>query len=142
MFQSKLIWSTALYLTSMKSNGRLVHYSNFKKCRLSNFIYRRLNDVDMSVDDHDHYPKNVKIIAPVMINPAPSQTRRVTFSSLRPIRMGESNNTTGMLNPLRLITNAIGAKSIAIQRDKVPKPRKIPAMTSRIRPSRSYEKDA
>ena len=84
--------------------------------------------MDISFDDHDHYSINVKIVAPVMMIRAPSQTRRVTFSSLRPIRMGESSKTTGMLNPLRLTTSAIGAKYIAIQRDKVPKPSKIPAM--------------
>ena len=62
------------------------------------------------------------IDAPDVIRPAPSHTRNVTFSTLRPIKMGESIKTTGIVKPLKPITIPMGAKSIATQRDNVPKP--------------------
>ena len=81
----------------------------------------------------------VMIDAPDVIRPAPSHIRNVTFSTLRPIKMGESIKTTGIVKPLKPITIPMGAKSIAIQRDKVPNPKNIPPKNNRKIPCLEYE---
>jgi hypothetical protein len=74
-----------------------------------------------------------------MIKPAPSQTLNVTFSTFRPIKMGESIKTTGIVKPLKPITIPMGAKSIATQRDNVPIPSNIPAMNNKTTPFLEYK---
>ncbi len=82
----------------------------------------------------------VMIDAPDVIRPAPSHTRNVTFSTLRPIKMGESIKTTGIVKPLKPITIPMGAKSIATQRNNVPKPTNIPAKNNKTTSFLEYEK--
>ena len=74
-----------------------------------------------------------------MIKPAPSQTLNVTFSTFRPIKMGESIKTTGIVKPPKLITIAMGAKAIATQRDNVPIPSNVPAMNNKTTPFLEYK---
>ena len=53
--------------------------------------------------------------------------------------MGDSIKTTGTVKPLSPMTIAIGARSIAIQRDKVPKPKNIPPNNNSKIPCLEYE---